>query len=486
MALQHVRLEGITLNSEGPGPLYRQLCDEIVSQITSGILGPGDILPPSRQLSKDLAIGRTTVIQAYDILKSNMHLESKPGIGTYVSFSKRDHKKAPPEKASHVADEHMGLSRYASNFKLFGCSPEPDTQMAFLPGMPDIESFPADLFGRYLSKYAKKSRPETSCYGYEGGWPKLKTELVRHLAISRGIKCHEDNVVIVTSAQSALNTLSLVLADPNDVALLENPFYPGAKMAMENAGLRIKPVEVDDNGADIETALEQHPNAKLIYLTPTSQYPLCKTLSLTRRKQLLKHAKKSGLWIMEDDYDSEFRFTKRPVASLKSMDDQGKVIYIGSFSKTLLPGFRVGYMVLPDSLSNVVKNVVWQTAIEPALPLQAAIADFMMDGHYNKHLRRMRQLYKKRHDLLVKQLGSSFPRNIPITPITGGMNLPVLLAPEYNDQAIVDLLSKENITARALSGYSFGDTVYNGLFLGFSCVNEADIKAGVSHILKAL
>ncbi|WP_419905427.1 PLP-dependent aminotransferase family protein [Kiloniella sp.] len=352
--------------------------------------------------------------------------------------------------------------------------------------MPDIESFPADLFGRYLSKYAKKSRPETSCYGYEGGYTKLKTELVRHLAISRGINCHEDNVVIVTSAQSALNALSMVLADPNDIALLENPFYPGAKMAMENAGLQVRPVEVDNDGADIETALEQYPKSKLFYLTPTSQYPLCKTLSLKRRKRLLKHATTSGMWVIEDDYDSEFRFTKRPVASLKSMDERGRVIYVGSFSKTLLPGFRIGYMVVPDSLSNVMKNVVWQTAIEPALPLQAAITDFMTDGHYNKHLRRMRQLYKKRHDLLVKQLESSFPRNIPISPITGGMNLPVLLASEYNDQDIVDQLSKRNISARALSGYSFGDTIYNGLFLGFSCVNEADIKTGVGHILEVL
>lgn len=463
--------------------MNRQLYELIRQEILAGSISAGSKLPASRLLATEIGVSRNTVLYAYEQLLAEGYVTASTGRGTFVSQTFPDH------SALHKAGARIGTTSVPAvqqNSNRFDLSRRgmhlvsnagaSDRQWgAFMAGVPDVSLFPHATWARLLNKHWRNPRPELLTYAHHGGYMPLRRVLAEHLRLARAVRCEPEQIILTTGIHQAIDLIARLLADPGDKAWMEDPGYWGTRSLLTNAGVDVIPVPVDEEGIAPDAARLQDP-PRFIFATPSHQYPLGTVMSLTRRRMLLEYARQRGAWIVEDDYDSEFRFEGRPLASLQGLDEHDRVIYMGTFSKTLFPGLRMGFMVLPKPLAPHFATGLSELFREGQLMQQAVLADFIEEGHYATHLRRMRQRYAQRQGLLREAIAKRFGQDWPTSTQEAGLHLVMHLPPGADDLGISMAARTQGLSARPLSRYySDEQRARQGLLLGYACVPEDDI-----------
>jgi GntR family transcriptional regulator/MocR family aminotransferase len=354
---------------------------------------------------------------------------------------------------------------------------------AFRQGVPALGAFPRALWGRLLARSWRRSSYELLNYG---GQPALHEAIAAYLGTGRGVRCTAEQVIVVAGSQQGLDLAARVLLDPGDAAWIEDPVYPGAYGALLGAGASVTPVPVDDEGLDIAAGVQRCPAARLAFVTPSRQFPLGVTMSLRRRLELLGWATCANAWIIEDDYDSEYRYTGRPLAALQGLDREDRVIYVGTFSKVLFPALRLAYLVVLPDLVDVFSTARFFAVQQPPLLEQSALADFMAEGHFSRHIRRMRTLYAERQAALVEAARGDLAGRLDVQPAEAGMHLLGWLPEGVDDRLASQRAAAHGVDAFPLSRYCLESVHRGALVLGYTAVDEHEIRRGVSGLARAL
>ncbi|WP_437890530.1 PLP-dependent aminotransferase family protein [Phytobacter sp. V91] len=476
----------LRLDAQSDGKLHKKLYNTIRHSILEGSLPPQSRLPPSRDLATELHLSRNTVLRVYEQLLAEGYIVSRTGSGTFVAQTVPDSLlSAPLSPVENAAGE---LSSHLSNrgqALLQRSSASPRQWGAFLPGVPDVNAFPHALFRKIQSRVSRKPQASQLSYSDAGGSQALQLALVDYLRVARSVKCSAGQILITEGIHQAIDLVSRMLCNPGDKAWIEEPAYWGIRNVLTMNGVNLEPVDVDLAGINPPDTGDGAP--KLIFVTPSHQYPLGCVMSLERRQRLLALARQTGSWIVEDDYDSEFRFSGQPIPALQGLVDDAPVIYTGTFSKTLYPGLRLGYLVLPRPLMQALKTAHAELYRGGRLVDQEALALFISEGHYTAHIRRMRLLYARRRarlaGLIVAALGkealSEFNDN-------AGLHLVLSLPEHCNDAVLASQANQRGILVRALSRYYSGAHPLKGLLLGFAAMEEETMESAFKVLLECI
>jgi GntR family transcriptional regulator/MocR family aminotransferase len=473
--------------------LTKALYDELRQSILRGHLQPGTRLPSTRALAEERGVSRNTVVNAYEQLLAEGYVEARVGSGTCVARSLPDdlltvwRTGASPVRTGEDHRPHHALSRRG---KLLSSHPGrplsvPRRPHAFESGLPDAAAFPFRTWTRLMARQWRRPSYELLSYGDPAGYRPLREAIAAYVRAARAVRCEAEQVFIVSGSQQALDLTARLLIDPGDVALIEDPGYPGARVALSAAGASLVPLPVDVDGADITRAARAK-KARLVFVTPSHQYPLGVTLSLRRRLALIEWANQNGAWIVEDDYDSEFRYRKKPLPSLQGLDAAGRVIYLGTFSKTLFPSLRLGFVVLPPELVEPFRRA--RSVVDGHSPVseQAVLAEFIAGGHFARHIRRMRVLYEERQSVLVEAARRDLGGLLDVRPLDGGMHLVGWLPEGVDDVAVAEAAAERGVHVFPLSRCAIGKSQRRGLLLGYAALTPVQIREGVRKLAAAL
>lgn len=481
----------VKLNKKSVVPLYRQFYDAIREAILNRQFPPGYRLPSTRELARASAVSRNTVTAAYEQLIAEGYLETRNGSGTFVSEKIPEellHAKARQNQTEQKNKTIRGLSergkliaRTPVNFPL-----TPNRLLPFAPGLPSAEDFPYEIWAKIAARQLRRSARNLPGYGDPAGFRPLREHIAAYLGTARAVKCSAEQVVIVSGAQQAVDLTARILLGAGDQVWTEDPGYLGARGALLAAGAEIVPVPVDEQGIDVEAGRRIAPNAKLICVTPSHQYPLGITMSFARRLALLDWANSSGAWILEDDYDSEFRYETRPVASLQGLDDEAGVIYVGTFSKILSPALRIGYIVAPPDLVDAF--IAGKALLDRQSPIfeQMILADFFSEGHFARHVRRMRNLYEKRRNAFISAVRRELSGHLEISPSAAGLHLVGWLNEGSDDLEIARRARENGVDCEPLAALSSGTSERPGLVLGYAAFDEKQIERGIRKLATVL
>ena len=474
-------------------PLYRQIYRSLREAILTGRLEPGTRLPSTRAAALELGVARNTVIAVFEQLADEGFLHSRVGDGTRVAEIElqliRRSLKSTPIGAILPRDSPPAWGTAALSERgraLSGVARGSVALGAFQTGLPDFASFPHELWARIVARHARAPEPDRLGYGDAAGDPRLRAAIAAYVAASRGVNCSPEQIIVVTGAQAALDLTARLLLDPGDRAWLEEPGYTGARAALVAAGARIEPVPVDGQGLDVDAGAERCPDARLAYITPSCQYPTGTILVLERRLLLLDWAQRAGAFLIEDDYDSEYRYRGRPLASVQGLDTQGRVVYVGTFAKTMLPALRVAYLIVPQGLQAAFANAVRNTGQTASQPLQGALAEFIDAGHYGAHVRRMRNRYAKRQALLLALARRYLAGVLELAPTDSGMQVAGWLTDGVDDCAIATAGRRAGLALRPLSPYWMGRGARPGLHLGYAAVAESAMEPAVQQLARVI
>ncbi len=486
---EHVTLAGVALDRRGRGALTTQLYEALRRAILHGQLRRGDRLPSSRLLAADLGVSRNTVTFAYEQLLAEGYLEAKVGSGTCVARS------LPDELLSAAAQADVGRRKPARRralsrrgkmlasrpIRLLSAAGRPQP---FASGLPDLQAFPFAAWARLMARHWRRPGYELVGYGDPAGYLPLREAIAGYLRSSRAVRCETEQVVIASGSQQALDMAARLLLDPGDTALLEDPGYPGARVALSAAGASLLRLPVDDEGANIAAVGKQ--NAHVAFVTPSHHYPLGVTMTIGRRLALLEWAERTGAWVLEDDYDSEYRYRGKPLPSLQGLDGGGRVVYMGSFSKTMFPSLRLGFLVLPPDLVEAFRRA--RSVVDGHSPMteQAVLADFIQEGHFARHIRRMRALYQERQAVLVESAQRELPGLLEVRPSEGGMHLVGWLPAGVNDVETSARAAAAGVVVRPLSACYAARPRRGGLLLGYAALSLPQIREGVRKLARAL
>lgn len=464
--------------------LDHQLYRLLQTAILSGRLAAETKLPSSRSLAKELGLARNTVIQAYDQLSAECYVQPSLGSGTYVADttpdridgallrSRTESTRKQRKKLSKRGERLIRMAGWAGGYE-WG---------PFLPGVPDILEFPIKIWNRIEGDIWSQHRPRLMTYAPPGGYRPLRRAVTEYLRVARSVNCSPDQVVITTGIHQVLDLAVRLLSDPKDYVWLEDPCYWGARNVLSSLGLTLVPIPVDDEGLTLQTSKFGRP-PRLIFVTPSHQYPLGMVMSLARRRMLLDYARQHRCWIIEDDYDSEFRYASRPLASLQGLDTASRVIYAGSFSKTLFPGLRVGYLVAPPELAENFARGAAELYRQGQLMQQAVLAEFIDQGYLNSHIRRLRTLYGERRRLLIQAITEHFGNRLPVMGDNAGLHLVIGLPERTDDQQIAAAALEQGIIVRPLTNfYSKASTARPGLLLGYGCVPIEKVRPAFDRL----
>lgn len=476
-------LPPVALDRSSYVPIYRQLYDWFRNAITTGQMRPGQRVPSSRSLATELNISRIPVLNAFEQLHAEGYFETFTGAGTCVARAipdetiKADSSKDRREQIDDRAKRRLSrrgdaLTREPSQVWL-------NSLGAFRVSLPALENFPSRVWSKLVAAHARRPSKSSMAYGDAMGYLPFREAIAEYLGAARAVRCRPSQILVTTGSQQALQLCAQVLLDPGSQVLMEDPGYPGARQAFSSVGARIVPVPVDEEGIEVGAIARRGRSVRAIYVTPSHQYPLGMTMSAARRMMLLDWAVRSGTWIIEDDYDSEYRFESRPVASLQGLDSSDRVIYIGTFSKVMFPALRLGYVVLPADLVRVFSAARDAADIFSSTLYQAVMADFIRDGHFARHIRRMRMLYMERRKALVKSIGSHIPGRLEIVGAEAGMHLVTLLPQGVNDVEIARKAAQKGISAMPLSSCYVSAEKRGGLILGYGGVNAHQINDAI-------
>ena len=477
-------LRNIELKRQDRAPLSQQLALSLRLKILNGQLEAGLRLPASRALAQDLSVSRNTVNSAFEQLRAEGYLTSRSGSGFFIN-TELPQQDTPIETASAKAlSEWPPLSNYGEQLQSFAANfnaaAPAHSSLPFTLGLPDLREFPVKIWQQLLRRHSDRS----ALMGYhcQQGYQPLRRALASYLNSSRGLRCSPEQIVITQGAQQALALCAQLLINPGDTALVEEPGYCGARKAFASSGAALETATLGTNGIDV-AALPNSGNHRLLYTTPTHQYPMGGILPASERLQLLEWAERNRCWIVEDDYDSEFHYYTKPIAAIAGMAEQTPVIYMGSFSKTLMPSLRLGYLVLPEHLVGAFAEAKAFSSGESPLLTQAAVADFIEEGHFVRHLRRMRKLYQQKWEHM-RELCDEHLHGL-MTPIaqSAGMHLALV----FNDQSLDDkALSQEfaklGFGSSPLSSYYHLEALQKGLALGFANTSAREREEGIKKL----
>ena len=456
----------IVLHRQGKRALQVQLADQLKHLIQTGKLRTGRRLPSTRAMADELRVSRNTVVAAYELLQGEGYVQGQERSAFVVGFATEAFRSSPLRPSSRP--------RASEQLPRLPVAPVP-----FRPAQPDISLFSMKNWNRHRTRALRRG-PTLLQYQtrFSMGLDQLRQALAGYLRDSRGVRCQWQEIVITNGSQQALFLLSQVLLDHTRSAYMEDPGYPGARRCWAHSQAEVIPVGVDTEG--IRLPLPESPEAALVYVTPSHQFPMGHCMSLARRLELLRIAERRGLWIVEDDYDAEFRYTSTSQPSLQSLDEHRRVIYVGSFSKMLFPGLRLGYAVLPPELVEPVAALKMTMDDHGPLLDQATLASYLEGGDFYTHLRRCRRVYRHRQELFLDLVHR---KGLPLAfPVQGrGMNLAGMLDLRIDDCLLSEVLREHGVDTPALSGYC-SHAVLSGLLFGLTAFDDEGIRSGVDRL----
>jgi GntR family transcriptional regulator/MocR family aminotransferase len=467
---------------------YQQIYDGVRAAILDGRLRPSQRLPSTRALAHELGISRLPVLNAFEQLLHEGYIAGRVGSGTYVTASILEEivRPAPKPPASHrpqALKRPLG-ARHAEDDP---AAADPEKLLGpFRVSLPALDQFPHKTWARLVSRHARNMSNELMAYGDPAGYLPLRQAVADYLRTARAVECEASQVLIVSGSQMALRLCAMALLKSGDEVCVEDPGYPGGRSALTATGATVRPVPVDDQGLVIRSIGSKKRSGRVTYVTPSHQYPLGMSMSASRRLELLEWARRDQSWIIEDDYDSEYRFASRPLAALQGMDTASRVIYVGTFSKVLFPALRIGYLVVPRSLMRTFVDHREALDIFSPTLYQAVLRDFIVEGHFARHLRRMRAVYLNRRDALVNGIQHKLRGTLTIANADAGMHLTAWLSSGIDDRKVVRRAAARGISATALSSCYAGKASRMGLVLGFGGANEAQIGRAVETLAEIL
>lgn len=469
----------LRLTAKEATTLVQQLYDALKAWIQHGELTAGDALPSSRALARALGISRNTVLASMDRLQAEGLLIARQGAGLYVAnlpaLLTREALSPPlPIRYSRRGNTLLALSETLSN-----------GHRAFAPGVPALDLFPREQWQRLLRRHHHHADSSWMDYQTSGGLPALKAALCDYLRLSRAVRCQPEQIVITQGAQQAFELMTQLLTDPGDAVWMEEPGYGGAQACFLASGLTVTPIPVDEEGLNPALAPASAPAPRLIYVTPSHQYPSGVTMPAPRRLALLEHASRTGSWIIEDDYDSEFRYDTPPLPSLQGLAEQAAVIYVGTFSKVLYPGLRLGYLVLPDTLADDARRAHARLHREGHYSVQSALEEFMTSGHFTRHIARMRAAYRQRQACLRQALMPAVAAGLRLSNGQAGMHLLVALDTLEEEERLVQRGREADILLSPLSRYYLSEHKRPGLVLGYAGSTESELMAAGAWLSEA-
>ncbi len=477
----------IRIDARGRKGLQQQVYAAVRHRILEGALAPGTRLPSSRALAEDLRVSRTTTLLAYEQLLAEGYLTARHGSGTFVAQELPDDlpRQASPRRVARA--KHPQLSRrgvaLASNpptaRKISG------PPRAFRLGAPALDLFPLRLWSQLVARRLRSTTMAQLDYTDSAGFAGLRAAIAEHVQTTRGTRCAAEQVLIVAGAQRGLQMLCTVLLDPGDYVWLEEPGYPGARSALTGAGARIVPVRVDSHGLDVAAAMRHAPKARMAYVTPSNQFPLGVPMSLMRRLALLKWASRAGAWVVEDDYDSEFRYGTRPFPCLHGLDADGRVIYIGTFAKSVFPALRLGFVIVPADLHDKLTAARRAADLHPPLLEQMALTDFIAGGHYARHLRRMRLAYRERLEALTEAATRLCGGALRLRTVQTGLHA-VADLDGVDEGRVFEEARERGIEVAPLGMYFVGRRKANGLLLGFAATRPEVLRRGMERLAASI
>jgi len=489
----HAPLLMISVDRENDAPMHRQVYDQIRDAILGGRLAPGRRLPSSRALADELAVSRNTVLAAYDQLFAEGYTEGQVGSGTRVSRVLPEDVLAARTQAEQRARREPAPGAVLSEKGRALMSAKPrvhraDAGFAFRPGLPEIDRFPWTQWSRTIAKFWRNPPRPLVSYGDPGGHMPLRLAIADYLRAVRGLVCDAEQVIVTAGAQQAIDLAARALLDPGDKVWIEDPGYAGIRGVLTATEAELVPLSVDAQGMVVSEGVARAPDARMAVVTPSHQYPLGAVMSLARRLELLEWATASGAWILEDDYDSEYRYAGRPLSALQGLDSTGRVIYVGTFSKVMFPAIRLGYMVVPPSLADPIIRIRRSLDDQTAIVMQPVLTDFIESGHFAAHIRRMRILYAERQQTLIEAVRANLSDVLEIAPDEAGMHMVAMIRPEVGlaDTDVADAAARAGISVYALSEFYVGTPDRNGLVLGYAGLESRDIKRGVEKLARVI
>jgi GntR family transcriptional regulator / MocR family aminotransferase len=468
-------------------PLYRWLYDELRTAILSGHLGPGARLPATRDLAGQYGLSRPTIVLAFEQLRSEGYVEGKVGSGTYVSQTLPEELlQAPAVKTRSTArGRKIHMSDYARRLRPFAAA-ESRPARAFRATQPALDAFPVERWAQVAGRRLRRVSANLLSGGDALGYRPLREAVAEYLNTSRGVNCSAEQVVINSGVQEALDRAAHLLLNPGEPVWMEEPGYPGAAATFRAVGAKICAVPVDAEGLDLDAGQRRWPSPRLVYVTPAHQFPLGMTMSLRRRLSLLEWARRSRTVVFEDDYDSEYRYSGRPIPALQGLDRAGVVIFAGSFTDVLFPALRLGYLVLPPDMVDIFAAAESVSTHHPPLIEQAILCDFIRQGHFARHVRRMRQLYAERLAVLVESARERLGGLLELSSVEAGLRTVGWLQRGISAERAARAAAKRDVEAVPLSRCAYGRSPGNGLLLGFAAVDGKELRRGVEELARAL
>jgi GntR family transcriptional regulator/MocR family aminotransferase len=457
------------------GEIYRQIRQAILD----GRLRPGDRLSPSRDLARALTLSRATVTVAYERLAGEGFVTTRPGAGTFVSESIAS---GGRQKSGKVSESSLRPTAIWESISL-PTAFERAVEFNFRTGLPDASLFPHRAWRRFVSRALRSSSQVEGIYADPAGLQDLRAAIVRHLGTSRGVDASADDVVITNGTQQALDVIARVLLAPGEKIAVEDPSYMVAIRLFRTLGLRVVGTRVDGSGLVVDSL---PPGIRAVYVTPSHQYPLGVTLTLPRRKALLAWAERSNATIIEDDYDSEFRFGGRPLDPLQTLDRKGRVVYVGSFSKTLLPTLRLGFLIAPPSLRSSLQKAKFVSDWHSSTLAQTALAQMIDEGEFARHIRRMNGIYRERQEMLVNAIRHDFADHLELIPSMTGLHLATLTRSASVEQiaAVARRASDAGVGIHVLSTFAVSEAPRAGVVLGYGAIGAERIPEGLRRLRK--
>lgn len=451
-----------SLNAEAATPYYRQIYDRFRDAIVGGVLEPGDRIPSARALAEELGLARGTIDAAYSLLMAEGYIQSRGQAGTVVTPGLKP--RAPSPSVASVPPRPV-----ATSFR-------PDSIRPFQMGLPALDAFPRKVWARLGARCAREMQPSDMVHPAVQGLPELRAQIAAYLQVSRGIACSPSQVFVTSGYRHTLSLIAQALLKTGDKVWTEDPGYPPTRQLLGHMKIATVPVPVDQEGIVVSEGLRLAPRARAAVVTPAHQSPLCVSLSLARRWALLDWATRNQAWIVEDDYDGEYRYISRPLPALKSLDREGRVLYAGTFSKVLFPSIRLAYLVVPEDQVERFDDVSEVFAAGSSWLMQAVVSAFIHEGHFARHVQRMRRLYGERRDMTAAGLENVLGKYVSIDSQPGGMHLILRLLARRSDRRLAARMLDAGLYAEALTDWSSRRDGGSALLLNFTNV-ESQIKA---------
>ncbi len=468
-------------------PIYKQVYEAIRTAILDGQLKAGTKLPSTRFISKDLKISRNTVMNAFDQLIAEGYLITRSGSGTFVANQLPDDLLEARKFFHRAKSKSESLRITSKRSELVLQSPDAFGSdsvkaRAFKTGFSAIDEFPLELWIRNFSKCMRKMPRVNLDYGNTKGYMPLRRAIAAYLGSLRGVRCAAEQVLIVSGSQQGMDLAMRILLDEGDEALIEDPGYLGARGAFLGTGINPVPIPIDSEGIDINEFDKRSKNARAVYVTPSHQFPTGVVMSLSRRLEILEWADRNSAWVIEDDYDSEFRYDGRPLAALQGLDNNNRVIYIGTFSKILFPSIRLGYLIVPQDLIEKFESALALTTAHSSQFEQIALAEFINQGHFSSHIRRMRGIYAKRQKCLIDAINTELNEFLEVKKDNAGMHIVAWLKKGWNDRKVAEFVLENGIYVAPISHYCISEKIRDSLLLGYTGISQTEIERNIVRL----